>query len=117
MNQKLFVGSLSYKIDSAELQNIFSVAGAVVSAQVIMDRDTGRSKGFGFVEMSSSEEADNAIKELNGTIHQGRAIVVSHAKPQGERTGGGGGRFGGGNGRRGGGSGFGGNGGRDRYAG
>lgn len=110
MTKKLYVGSLSYSIDSKGLETIFAAAGSVQSAQVIMDRDSGRSKGFGFVEMSTEEEAKKAIRELNGTTHDGRAIAVSEAKPQTQsgRGGGGGDR----GGRGGGGGGRGGDGGR-----
>lgn len=107
---KLFIGSLSFKIGDSELEEIFNTVGTVGSAKVIMDRDTGRSKGFGFVEMSSQEEAEKAIRELNGSTHFDRSIVVSKAnKPDGKRSGGSGSRgnfsggnrnFGGGKGRR-----------------
>lgn len=112
MSKKLYVGSLAYAIGDRELETIFAAAGNVQSAKVIVDMASGRSKGFGFVEMSNEEEARKAVKELNGTTHEGRAIVVSEARPQTERSGGGGrGGFGGG-GNRGGGSrgGFGGGG-------
>jgi RNA recognition motif-containing protein len=114
MSKKLYVGSLAYAIGDAELETIFAAAGNVQSAKVITDKFSGRSKGFGFVEMSSEDEAKRAIQELNGTTHEGRAIMVSEAKPQTERTGGGGGRSGGfgGGGNRSGGGGFGGGGGR-----
>ena len=82
MAKKLFVGSLPWGVDDAKLQEIFSQAGNVVSAQVIKDRDTGRSRGFGFVEMSTDEEADNAVKNLNGTDIDGRKIVVNEARPR-----------------------------------
>lgn len=85
MSKKLYVGSLSYSIDSKGLEEIFSGVGNVTSAQVIIDRDSGRSKGFGFVEMSTEEEAAKAIRELNGTSQDGRAIAVSEAKPQASR--------------------------------
>lgn len=112
MSKKLYVGSLSYSIGDRELETIFGAAGNVQSAKVIVDLASGRSKGFGFVEMSSEEEAKKAIKELNGTTHDGRAIMVSEARPQTER----GGRSGGGGGRSGGfgGGGGGGRGGSDR---
>lgn len=105
MAKKLYVGSLSYDIGSDELETIFSVVGSVESAKVIMDPSTGRSKGFGFVEMSTEEEAKKAITQINGTSHAGRAIVVSEARPETKRTGGGfgGGRSGSGGGRSGGG--------------
>lgn len=88
MSKKLYVGSLSYSVDNKALEEIFSGVGKVTSAQVIIDRDSGRSKGFGFVEMSTDEEAAKAIRELNGTSHEGRAIAVSEAKPQTGRSGG-----------------------------
>lgn len=82
MAKKLFVGSLPWGVDDAQLQQIFSQAGTVVSAQVVKDRDTGRSRGFGFVEMSTDEEADNAVKNLNGSDIDGRKIVVNIARPR-----------------------------------
>ena len=82
MNKKLFVGSLPWGIDNTKLSELFAQAGTVVSAQVIMDRDTGRSRGFGFVEMSTEEEADTAVKNLNGSDVDGRKIVVNIAKPK-----------------------------------
>lgn len=85
MANKLFVGSLSYSVNDDQLADAFKDAGTVVSAKVIMDRDTGRSKGFGFVEMSSDEEAQNAIKMLNGKDIGGRPVVVSEARPQENR--------------------------------
>jgi RNA recognition motif-containing protein len=107
MSKKLYVGGLPYSIDNAGLEKLFAVAGTVESAKVIMDRDTGRSKGFGFVEMSTAAEAQNAIKQLNGTDQGGRSITVNEAQPEKERGGGGGGRggrggFGGGGGNGGG---------------
>lgn len=81
-NKKLFVGSLPWGVDDAQLTQIFSQAGTVVSAQVIKDRDTGRSRGFGFVEMSTDEEAQNAVNNLNGTDVDGRKIVVNIARPR-----------------------------------
>lgn len=81
-NKKLFVGSLPWGVDDAQLSQIFSQAGTVVSAQVIKDRDTGRSRGFGFVEMSTDEEAQNAVNNLNGTDVDGRKIVVNIARPR-----------------------------------
>lgn len=86
MATKLFVGSLSYSVDDAQLQDAFAAVGTVVSAKVIMDRDTGRSKGFGFVEMSTEEEAQKAVKELNGKEIAGRPISVSEARPQEPRN-------------------------------
>jgi len=117
MGKKLYVGNLSYSVDSGSLQDLFAQYGNVESANVITDRETGRSKGFGFVEMASDDEANEAINKLNGQEMGGRQINVSEAKPQAPRTGGGGGRGGGFGGGRGGGGGFGGGrgGGRDRY--
>jgi RNA recognition motif-containing protein len=108
MGKKLYVGNLSYDTDSSALEQLFSQHGTVQSAEVIADRDTGRSKGFGFVEMGSDQEAQSAISALNGTEHDGRALTVNEAKPRENRPGGGGG---GGGGRRGGGGGYGGGGG------
>lgn len=84
-NKKLFVGSLPWSVDDAGLAQIFSQAGTVVSAQVVKDRDTGRSRGFGFVEMSTDEEAQNAVANLNGTDVEGRKIVVNIARPREDR--------------------------------
>lgn len=97
MGKKLYVGNLSFSVDSDSLANLFAQYGTVDSAKVITDRDTGRSKGFAFVEMSSSEEANKCIESLNGQDHQGRALNISEAKPQEPRgnRGGGGGGFGG----------------------
>src|SRR5881409_881002 len=103
MGKKLFVGNLSFDTTSADLEALFSQAGTCESAAVITDRATGRSRGFGFVEMSSASEAQKAIAELNGRELQGRTLNVSEAR---ERSGGGGG--GGGDRPRGGGGGFGG---------
>jgi RNA recognition motif-containing protein len=100
--KKLYVGNLGYSVSDSDLQQMFSPHGNVESAQVISDRDTGRSKGFGFVEMSSSAEAQAAITALNGTQHDGRTITVNEAKPK-TSMGGGGGGGGGGRGGRGGG--------------
>jgi RNA recognition motif-containing protein len=108
MGRKLYVGNLSYDVDSSALQTLFAAHGTVDSAEVIADRDTGRSKGFGFVEMSSDAEAQAAIAALNGQDNGGRALTVNEAKPKEKRSGGGG--YGGG--RSGGG---GGGGGRGRY--
>ena len=106
MGKKLYVGNLSYGITDQALEQMFAPHGTVQSAQVIMDRDTGRSKGFGFVEMSNDQEAQNAIKALNGQQADGRSLTVNEARPRedrgGPRSGGGGyggGRSGGG-GRR-----------------
>lgn len=82
MAKKLFVGSLPWEVDDARLNQIFSQAGTVTSAQVVKDRDTGRSRGFGFVEMSNDEEADNAVKNLNDSDVDGRKIVVNEARPR-----------------------------------
>ncbi|MGE0525615.1 MAG: RNA recognition motif domain-containing protein [Bdellovibrionales bacterium] len=117
MGKKLYVGNLPYTIDDAALESQFSSFGKVESARVITDRDTGRSKGFGFVEMSSDEEASEAIEKLNGTPMGGRNLTVSEARPQAPREGGGGGFRGGGGGRGGfsGGRGAGGGGRGNRY--
>ena len=106
MGNKLYVGNLSYNIRDDDLNQAFAQYGNVSSAKVMMDRDTGRSKGFGFVEMGSDAEAQAAINGMNGQALDGRAIVVNEARPREERPGG----FGGG-GRSGGGGGFGGGGG------
>lgn len=98
MAKKLYVGNLPYSITDSELQELFEQHGSVQSAQVINDRDTGRSKGFGFVEMSSEEEAQSAIEALNGTEHGGRTLTVNEARPREDRGGGGGGNRGGGGG-------------------
>src|SRR3954467_14993451 len=109
MGKKLYVGNLSYSVDSSELEKMFSAHGTVASAQIISDRETGRSKGFGFVEMNSDSEAQAAIAALNGQEFQGRTLTVNEARPREERPGGFGG--GGGGGRGGGGGGYGGGGG------
>ena len=85
MAQKLYVGHLSYNWDNDELQNLFETYGPVASAQIIMDRDTGRSKGFGFVEMASPEDAKSAIAALDGTEVGGRTIKVNEARPKANR--------------------------------
>jgi cold-inducible RNA-binding protein len=105
MGKKLYVGNLSYETTSDDLKQLFAPHGAVSSADVIMDRSTGRSKGFGFVEMSSDAEAQAAISALNGQEQNGRALTVNEARPREERPrggggGGGGGGFGGGGRRR-----------------
>jgi len=109
MGKKLYVGNLSFGVDSSALEELFGQYGNVQSAQVISDRDTGRSKGFGFVEMSGDSEAAAAIEGLNGREHEGRALTVNEAKPREDRPrgggGGGGGGYGGGGGRGGGGGG------------
>jgi len=114
VGNKLYVGNLAYSVRDQDLQDAFSQYGAVSSAKVMMDRDTGRSKGFGFVEMSNDAEAQAAINGLNGQPVAGRAVVVNEARPREERPAGfrspyGGGGAGGGGGRReGGGGGYGG---------
>src|SRR5687767_4929560 len=131
MGSKLYVGNLSYNATSSDLEQMFGQHGTVQSAEVIQDRDTGRSKGFGFVQMGSDAEAQAAIAALNGQQHDGRALTVNEAKPREDRPrggggggggrggygggGGGGGRSGGGGGYGGGGGGGRGGGGRDRY--
>ena len=91
MGKKLYVGNLPFSIDDQQLHQAFSSYGQVMSAKVIMDRDSGRSKGFGFVEMATDEEAQNAMGSMNGTQLGGRDISVSEARDPGPRTGGGGG--------------------------
>ena len=114
MGNKLYVGNLSYEVQDRDLQQLFAEYGTVSSAKVVTDRDTGRSKGFGFVEMSTDAEAEAAISALNGSEIQGRALTVNEARPKeaggsGERRSGGGSRgFGGGGGGGGGYSGGGG---------
>lgn len=119
MAKKLYVGNLPFSVTEESLQQKFAAFGAVTSAKIITDRETGRSKGFGFVEMADDSGADNAINSLNGGDFGGRAMIVSEARPQEPRTGGGGG-FRGGRGGGGGGGGFrggrgGGGGGRGGY--
>jgi RNA recognition motif-containing protein len=109
VGNKLYVGNLAYSVRDESLQQAFSQFGSVNSAKVMMDRDTGRSKGFGFVEMGSDAEAQAAINGMNGQPLEGRAVVVNEARPREERPGG----FGG----RGGGGGYGGGGGRSPYGG
>ena len=104
MGNKLYVGNLPFSVTEDSLQQLFSQSGKVESATIITDRDTGRSKGFGFVEMSTEQEAADAITKFNGTDFEGRSITVNEARPKARREGGGGG----------GGRGFGGGGGRDR---
>jgi RNA recognition motif-containing protein len=99
MGKKLYVGNLSYDVSSADLDQMFAAHGTVESADVIIDRDTGRSKGFGFVEMSSDDEAQAAISALDGKDHGGRVIKVNEAKPRKPARSGGGGGGGGGGGR------------------
>jgi RNA recognition motif-containing protein len=117
MGSKLYVGNLSYDTTSSDLEQLFSQHGTVQSAEVIADRDTGRSKGFGFVQMGSDEEAQAAIAALSGQQHDGRALTVNEAKPREDRPRGGGGGYGGGGGGRGGYGGGGGGGGRGGYGG
>ena len=131
MGNKLYVGNLSYNVRDDDLQQTFAQFGTVSSAKVMMDRETGRSKGFGFVEMGSDAEAQSAINGMNGQQMDGRALVVNEARPREERPGGfggggsrggfggggGGGGFGGGAGRSGGSDGYGGGGGGGRSGG
>jgi len=113
MGKKLYVGNLPYSATEQALTDSFSECGTVTSVKIITDRETGRSKGFGFVEMGTDEEAASAITKFNGAMYEGRAMTVSEAKPMAPREGGGGGRgFGGGGGRGGGFGGGGGGGGR-----
>lgn len=105
MGKKLYVGNLAYSATEGSISDLFSQFGSVDSCQLIIDRATGRSKGFGFVEMSSDEDADKAISELNGREVEGRALTVNEARPQAPRSSGGGfsgrgGGFGGGDGQR-----------------
>jgi RNA recognition motif-containing protein len=121
MSTKLYVGNLSFNTSNEDLQDLFGQAGTVESVNIVEDRDTGRSRGFGFVEMSSKEEATAAIEQLNGKEIDGRSLTVNEARPREERSGGGGGGnrgggggrggYGGGGGRGGGGGGYGGGGG------
>ncbi|HZH32650.1 MAG TPA: RNA-binding protein [Pyrinomonadaceae bacterium] len=113
MSMKLYVGNLNFKTTGEDLQELFGQVGTVESASVVMDRDTGRSRGFGFVEMSSNEEGQKAIEQFNGKEFNGRNLSVNEARPREDRGGGGGGRggYGGGGGGRGGGYGGGGGGG------
>ena len=116
MGRKIYVGNLSYATTSSDLEQLFTAHGQVQSAEVISDRETGRSKGFGFVEMGSDEEAQAAIAALNGVEHDGRNLTVNEAKPKEDRPRGGG-YGGGGGGGRGGYGGGGGGGGRGGYGG
>lgn len=102
MGMKLYVGNLTYGVTDQSLEQLFSQFGAVRSAQVIKDRDTGRSKGFGFVEMENAEDAQNAIENLHDTKHEGRPLTVNEARPRENSGGGGGGGggYGGGGGNR-----------------
>jgi RNA recognition motif-containing protein len=108
VGKKLYVGNLPFSTTEGMLQDLFSAVGTVESCRLITDRDSGRSKGFGFVEMSTDEEAEKAISELNGKEMEGRALTVNEARPQEPRSGGGFGGGGGGGSR----GGFGGGGGR-----
>src|SRR2546428_13212629 len=110
MGKKLYVGNLTYGVTDSTLEQMFAAHGTVESAQIIMDRDTGRSKGFGFVEMKSDQEAQAAIAALNGQDAGGRTLTVNEARPKTEGGRGGGGRGGGGGGGR-----YGGGGGGRRY--
>jgi RNA recognition motif-containing protein len=110
MATKLYVGNLSFRTTSDDLREAFSQAGTVESASVIEDRETGRSRGFGFIEMATAEDAAAAIEMFNGKDLGGRNLTVNEAKPKTDRGGGGGGRGGGGGGR----GGYGGGGDRDR---
>ena len=118
MATKLFVGNLSFRTTSDELRDLFSQAGTVESASVIEDRETGRSRGFGFVEMATQEHATAAVEQFNGKDFGGRNLTVNEARPREDRSGGGGGGRGyGGGGDRGGGGGYGGNRDRDDFGG
>lgn len=105
MSKKLYVGNLTYNVNDSDLEALFTPFGTVQSAQIIVDRETNRSKGFGFVEMSSDSEAQAAIQGLNDREHDGRNLTVNEAKPREPRSGGGGGYGGGGGGGYGGGGG------------
>lgn len=111
MSTKLYVGNLSFRVTSDDLHEHFAQAGTVESAKVVEDRETGRSRGFGFVEMASADEATAAIEQFNGQEYDGRNLVVNEARPREEGGGGGRGGFGGGGNRGGGGGGRGGYGG------
>jgi cold-inducible RNA-binding protein len=112
MTMKLFVGNLSFQTTSSDLEELFAQAGTVESATLVTDRDTGRSRGFGFVEMASREEGETAIRQFNGAEVDGRNLTVNEARPREERAGGGRGPGGGGGGRGGNRGGGGGGGGR-----
>jgi RNA recognition motif-containing protein len=114
---KLYVGNLAFATSSQDLQELFAQAGTVESASVVEDRETGRSRGFAFVEMATKEEGDAAISQFDGKEVGGRALKVNEAKPREPRSGGGGGRSGFGGGRGGGRGGFGGGGNRGGYGG
>jgi len=98
MGRKLYVGNLPYEIGETELQDLFARAGSVESVNVMRDQATGRARGFAFVEMSTDEEAQNAITTLSGTQLGGRSLTVNEARPKAARSGGGGGGYGGGGG-------------------
>ena len=100
MGRKLYVGNLAFQVSDADLEQLFAGFGNVESVQIIQDRDTGRSKGFGFVEMSSEAEAEAAIQGLHEREVHGRRLTVNEAKPREPRSGGGGRGYGGGGGRR-----------------
>ncbi|HEY1103054.1 MAG TPA: RNA-binding protein [Burkholderiaceae bacterium] len=125
MGKKLYVGNLPYSVRDSDLEQSFGQFGTVTSAKVMMERDTGRSKGFGFVEMGTDAEAQAAVSGMNGQSLGGRSVVVNEARPMEERPprsggfggGGGGGGYGGGGGRSGGGGGYGGGGGGGRSGG
>lgn len=89
MSNKLYVGNLSFRVTSEDLQDHFATAGPVESANVVFDRETGRSRGFGFVEMASEDDANNAIAQFNGTEYDGRNMVVNEARPREDRGSGG----------------------------
>jgi RNA recognition motif-containing protein len=99
MSTKLYVGNLSFRVTSDDLQEYFSSAGSVESANIVQDRETGRSRGFGFVEMGSEDDANNAIAQFNGQEYDGRNLVVNEARPRENGGGGGRGGYGGGGGR------------------
>ena len=123
MAKKLYVGNLTYNVNESDLEALFAPFGEVQSAQIIVDRETNRSKGFGFVEMGTDAQAQDAIAALHDREHDGRRLTVNEAKPREARSGGGGGGYGGGGGGRsgggggygGGGGGYGGGGGGGRY--
>jgi cold-inducible RNA-binding protein len=123
MSNKLYVGNLSFRVTSEDLQDYFASAGQVASANVVFDRETGRSRGFGFVEMADEDGANAAIAQFNGQEYDGRNMVVNEARPREDSRGGGGGGYrGGGGGNRGGGGGggrggYGGGGSRNDYGG
>ena len=96
MSNKLYVGNISFNTTENDLQDTFAAHGTVLEANLMTDRETGRARGFGFVTMSTTAEAENAVNALNGTSLDGRALTVNVARPREERTGGGGGGYGGG---------------------